>query len=124
MTTITSYIEQKQQICDNATPKPWASDDYIVNPGDTPGILHIFEAEEDDGPLLSTGSGTGADIRFCVDSRQFRHSELQALKVAVERLNEIGHLDYCQKKIWDYTHKCTCGHCKAIAKIKELLNQK
>lgn len=57
-------ISELRRLRQEATEGPWCIDDYVVNPGDSPGEFHIYQSEEDDPPLFSSGLGTKEDAAF------------------------------------------------------------
>jgi hypothetical protein len=65
MTRLQAIQEREQK----ATAGPWAYDDHIVHPGDTPGEQHVYEMLEDDPPLVSFSDKTVDDMRFIVSAR-------------------------------------------------------
>ena len=75
---------QLKQYYDAATPGPWCVDDHVVRPGDSPGMWHVYQAEEDDGPLLSTSLGSEADVRFIAAA----HNAMPALLAEINELRE------------------------------------
>lgn len=79
---IQAHIDETLKVSDAATVGPWCCDDYVVNPGDSPGQQHVYLAGEDSPPLLSTEIGTMADVLFCAHAREMLPRYARALEKA------------------------------------------
>lgn len=87
----TEQIREAKRIAEAATEGPWCHDDHVVNPGDSSGMWHVYELQEDDGPLFSTSLGTQADMQFCAHARTFVPAacdELLRLQKTIDTLRE------------------------------------
>jgi len=89
---LTEQLDEALRFEGEATPGPWCVDNYVVNPGDSPGQWHVYETWDDDGPLLSTELGSESDARFIAAARNILRPLAAAYKAAIAAL-EASHAD-------------------------------
>lgn len=84
MTTLTpEVLAEMERLFEAATPAVLCVDDHIVRPGDGYGMWHVFDAEEDDGPIASFNAE--GDARAYVVLHHYAPALIAAAK-AVEKL--------------------------------------
>ena len=90
--TLQERLDEVLRLEAEATPGPWCVDNYVVNPGDSPGQWHVYETWDDDGPLLSTELGSESDARFIAAARNILRPLGDAYKAALSAL-EASHAE-------------------------------
>lgn len=92
-----------------STQGEWCVDDYVVNPGDSPGMWHVYEKWADDGPLMSGTFNAEANAR----SIAALHNSFPQMCQELERLT--AQLPEGMKHCTIQFKECEKGHGRLIA---------
>ncbi len=87
--TLLEQIESRLALCAKATPGPWEG--TMMQAADTgPRLIIVAEDASDEGGAVEIAQVyTREEREFIAASRNQREGELAALKVALEKLNEL-----------------------------------